>query len=73
MEVNSYLYTLYLAVDTNFRLKGKDCKLQELELAGYGAFVKESAYQSYIHAYVDQLEITLCSKPPDFNLTIDCR
>jgi len=54
----SFLYILYLAVDANFKLKGKDRKLQDIELMpGGGAFVEESAYQEHIKNYVDQPEV----------------
>jgi len=46
---------LYLAVDANFKLKGKDHKIQDIELMpGYGVFVEESGYQQHIGNYVDQ-------------------
>jgi hypothetical protein len=41
----SFLYTLYLAINANLKLKGKDQGLDDLELApGWGAFVEELAY-----------------------------
>ena len=53
-----FLYILYLAVDANFKLKGKNWKLQDIELMpGGGAFVEESAYQAHICNYVDQPEV----------------
>jgi len=56
----SYLYILYLAVDANFKLKGKDRKLQDVELMpGQGFFVEESAYQQHIQNYVNQPEVLL--------------
>jgi len=58
----SYLYILYLAVDANFKLKGKDRKLQDVELMlGQGIFVEESAYQQHIQNYVGQPEVMVPS------------
>ena len=55
---DSFLYTLYLAIDTNFKLKGKDRKIQDIELMpGTGVFVEESAYQEHLRSYVDQPEV----------------
>ena len=56
-----FLYILYLAVDANFKLKGKDRKLQDIELMpGGGAFVEESAYQAHICNYIGQPEVRCC-------------
>jgi hypothetical protein len=55
-----YLYILYLAIDANFKLKGKDRKISDIELApGLGAFVNETQYQDFIKDYVDQPEVNL--------------
>lgn len=54
-----FLYILYVSVDTNFKLKGKDQGLEDVELMpGWGPFVKESAYQNFISNYVDQPEVS---------------
>ncbi|KAM6489975.1 hypothetical protein JOM56_014554 [Amanita muscaria] len=56
-----YLYILYLAIDANFKLKGKDRKIEDVELMpGTGVFVHESKYQEHIRNYVDQPEINTC-------------
>jgi len=53
-----FLYTLYLAVDVNFKLKGKDRKLSDVELMpGYGVFVEESQYQAHLKNHKDQPEV----------------
>ena len=55
-----YLYILYLAIDANFKLKGKDRKISDIELAsGLGAFVNETQYQDFIKDYIDQPEVKL--------------
>lgn len=55
-----YLYILYLAIDANFKLKGKDRKLTDVDLTpGLGAFVNEEQYQDFIKDYVDQPEVSL--------------
>jgi hypothetical protein len=49
---------MYLAVDANFKLKGKDRKLQDIELMpGQGIFVEEGAYQEHLWNYVDEPEV----------------
>ena len=53
-----FLYILYISVDANFKLKGKDRGLDDVELMpGWGPFVEESAYQTFILNYVDQPEV----------------
>ena len=52
------MYILYLAIDANFKLKGKDRKITDIELTpGLGAFVNEAPYQGFINNYVDQPEV----------------
>jgi hypothetical protein len=54
-----FLYTLYIAIDGNFKLKGKERKLKDVELmAGWGAYVPEGEYQAHIANYVDELEVS---------------
>src|SRR5688572_24193982 len=53
-----FLYTLYLAVDANFKLKGKDRGIEDIELEpGWGAFVNENHYQQHISNFVQQPEV----------------
>ena len=55
----SFLYIIYLAVDTNFKLKGKDRGLKDIELMpGMGVFVNEVAYQDHLSSYVEQPEVS---------------
>ncbi|EDR06772.1 uncharacterized protein LACBIDRAFT_299636 [Laccaria bicolor S238N-H82] len=61
-----FLYILYISVDGNFKLKGKDRGLKDVELMpGWGPFVEESAYQAFIADYVDQPEINTCESEHD--------
>lgn len=53
-----YLYTLFVAVDANFKLKGKERKLDDVDLVpGTGIFVEDNAYQEHIKCYVEQPEV----------------
>ena len=46
---NRFLYALYIAIDGNFKLKGKQRYLKDVELMpGWGAYVPEQEYQSHI-------------------------
>jgi len=54
----SFLYALFLAVDGNFKLKGKHRKLEDIDFLGAtGAFVDEVPFQEHIANYVDQPEV----------------
>jgi hypothetical protein len=56
----SFLYTLFLAIDANFKLKGKDRGIDDIELApGWGCFVEEKRYQEHLAQYVDQPEVSV--------------
>jgi len=53
-----FLYTLFIAVDANFKLKGKDRGIKDIELmSGLGVFVNEAKYQEHLGAYVEQPEV----------------
>lgn len=55
-----FLYTLYIAIDGNFKLKGKQRNLKDVELMpGLGAYVPEKQYQTHIANYVDQPEVSV--------------
>jgi len=59
-----FLYILYISVDGNFKLKGKDRGLKDVELMpGWGPFVEESTYQAFIADYVDQPEVSFLISP----------
>ena len=52
-----FLFALYIAVDANFKLKGKERHLKDVELMpGWGAYISEKDYQDHIASYVDQPE-----------------
>lgn len=56
-----FLYILYLAVDANFKLKGKECGLKDIELMlGWAYFIKETKFQEHVANYVDQPEVYFC-------------
>ncbi|PPR07940.1 hypothetical protein CVT24_001008 [Panaeolus cyanescens] len=70
----AYLYTLFVAVDANFKLKGKDRGLEDVELApGWGAFVEENQYQQYISQYEAEPEINTCDSEHDAVLRASIR
>ena len=53
-----FLYTLYIAIDANFKLKGKQCHLDNVELMpGWCAYVPEMPYQTHIANNVDQPKV----------------
>ena len=55
-----FLYILYISIDANFKLKGKDQGLEDIKLMlGWGPFVEELAYQDFIVNYVDQPEVSI--------------
>jgi hypothetical protein len=57
-----YLYILYLAIDGNFKLKGKERNINDVELMpGLGAYVTETDYKSHIANHVDQPEVRFTS------------
>lgn len=58
-DISRFLYTLFAAVDANFKLKGKQRHLQDIELMpGLGAYVDEEPFQAHIANYVDQPEVS---------------
>jgi CxC2 like cysteine cluster associated with KDZ transposases len=53
-----FLYILYIAVDANFKLKGKERGLKDVELMpGWAYFVREAEFQAHIANYIDQPEV----------------
>ena len=54
-----FLYSLFVAVDGNFKLKGKQRNLTDVELMpGWGAYVPEAEYKAHIANYVDEPEVS---------------
>ncbi|RXW11429.1 hypothetical protein EST38_g14426, partial [Candolleomyces aberdarensis] len=61
-----FLYTLFVAVDANFKLKGKARKINDVELTpGLCCFVEEEAFQAHLAKYVDESEINTCLSEHD--------
>ncbi|KAF8223891.1 hypothetical protein L208DRAFT_1314782, partial [Tricholoma matsutake] len=57
-DPKQYLYTQFLAVDGNFKLRLKEHGINDPELApGWGYFVEEEAYQAFIKNFIDQPEV----------------
>jgi hypothetical protein len=57
-NISRFLYILYVAVDANFKLKGKDRGLKDVELMpGWAYFVREAEFQAHIAGYVHQPEV----------------
>ena len=58
-----FLYILYIAIDANFKLKGKNCGLKDVELMpGWAYFVWEAEFQAHIANYIDQPEVFFCHR-----------
>ena len=54
-----FLYALFIAVDGNFKLKGKERNLKDVELMpGWGAYVPEDEYQTHLANHVDEPEVS---------------
>jgi hypothetical protein len=53
-----FLFTLFLAIDANFKLKNKDRGIKDFELdPGLGCYVEHSRYQSHLASHTDQHEV----------------
>ncbi|TEB32018.1 hypothetical protein FA13DRAFT_1709457 [Coprinellus micaceus] len=53
----AFLYTLFVALDANFKLKGKACRLQDIELMpGWAFCVEDGPYQDHLQNYKDEKE-----------------
>ena len=49
----------FIAVNGNFKLKGKERNLKDVELMpGWGAYVPEDKYQKHLANYVDEPEVS---------------
>lgn len=63
---------MYLAVDANFKLKGKSRGISDVELMpGWALFVEEEQYQRYLADYVDQPEASISSVECRFTVADD--
>jgi hypothetical protein len=57
-HLHRWLYTLFLAVDANFRLSLKDKGLKDVELGpGWAYQVEETRFQNHIANILDQQEV----------------
>lgn len=53
-----YIYTQFLAIDGNFKLRLKDRGISDPELApGWAYFVEEENYQTFIKDFIDEPEV----------------
>ncbi|TDL13645.1 hypothetical protein BD410DRAFT_735067, partial [Rickenella mellea] len=60
-EEDSWLYTLMLSIDANFRLKLKDRGFKDPELgSGWAYFVETDLYMAHLETCKDQDEINTC-------------
>jgi hypothetical protein len=58
VEFLRFLYTLFLAVDANFKLKNKERGIKDFELdPGWGCYVESSPYFQHLENYADQPEV----------------
>ena len=49
-----FLYILYVSVDANFKLKGKERNLKDIELMPrWGAYVPEPEFKEHIAKHID--------------------
>jgi hypothetical protein len=64
-----FLYTLYIAVDGNFKLKGKKCHLTDMELMPeWAAYFPKSEYKAHLTKYVNQPKVSKLSIGIDMTL-----
>ena len=57
-----FLYTIFLAIDANFKLKCKERGFEDLELgSGWGVFVNESLYQLHLEGHISEPEVRWAS------------
>ena len=61
--MSRWLYTLFIMVDANFKLKLKDKGIPDAHLgSGWAYFVKDDEFESYLQAHSgDQVEVPQCS------------
>ena len=65
-----FLYTLFLAMDANFKLKSKDQGIKDIELlAGGGCFVETEPYEKHLEEYGANAP-DVCSFCPFLTLTV---
>ncbi|KDQ33848.1 hypothetical protein PLEOSDRAFT_1073975 [Pleurotus ostreatus PC15] len=63
---DAWLYTLFLAIDANFKLKSKSRGLEDVELdPGWSYFVNDARYKAHLLKHSDQPEINTCRNEHD--------
>ncbi|KAF4568154.1 hypothetical protein EYR36_010163 [Pleurotus pulmonarius] len=71
---DAWLYTLFLAIDANFKLKSKSRQLNEFELGpGWSYFVASAPYQKHLASFVGEPEISTCYNEHDAILRANTR
>lgn len=60
LNTNRWLYTLYLMMDTNFRLKLKDCGVDDVYFGpGWAYMVEDSKFKEFLDVYAqDKIEVS---------------
>ena len=59
-HLNRFLYALFIAVDGNFKLKGKEQHLTDVELMPrWATYDPEAEYQNHITNYIDESEVSI--------------
>ena len=57
-----FLYSQFLAIDANFKLKQKERGIKDTELApGWGCYVESSRYEAHVKAHREEPEVRLMS------------
>ena len=55
-----FLYILYVSVDANFKLKGKERNLKDIELMpGWGAYVPEVGFKDHITKHANDPQVSV--------------
>lgn len=63
-----FLYILYISVDANFKLKGKERNLKDIELMpGWGAYVPDADFKEHIANNADEPEVCTCQSSYDIS------
>ena len=59
-DINRWLYTLFIMLDANFRLKSKDRDIKSDPALGSGLayYVNEEDYQEYLRMAPEQTEVS---------------
>ncbi|KAF9470706.1 hypothetical protein BDN70DRAFT_939490 [Pholiota conissans] len=56
-----FLYTFFLAIDANFKLKQKERGITDIELApGWGCYVESSRYDKHVNLHAKEADVNSC-------------